>query len=236
MFKNLNVYELNGPKRNLWLKETLSKFPEGQKVLDAGAGELRNKQFCEHLDYKSQDLGTYDGKGDNAGLQTNEWDTSKVDIVCDIVDIPVEDGSFDIILCTEVLEHIPNPLIALKELTRTLKPGGELIITAPFASLTHFAPQHYYSGFNKYFYEKAFAELGLELLECTPNGNYYHYMAQELDRIWRMFKGPKLQVVPIKYITKVLMKFCIYYGNNVGRNSSDILCFGYHVRAQKSET
>lgn len=233
MFLKTNVYELNSPKRSKWLKEALDKIPAGKKILDAGAGELRNKEKCTHLDYTSQDLGTYDGVGDRSGLQTEVWDTSGIDIQSDITNIPIESESFDVVLCTEVLEHVPYPIDAVKELARVLKKNGELILTAPFCSLTHFAPQHFYSGFNKYFYERILLDHGLEILECSPNGNYFHYLAQELERLPRMMGdvGKKPSLIT-KVIIKVLTKICVKVGV-LDSKTSDVLCFGYHIRARK---
>ena len=94
----------------------------------------------------------------NTALQTKTWDNSKLDIVSDIIQIPLPDNSVDAIMCTEVLEHLPNPILAIKEFSRLIKPAGYLILTAPFASLVHFAPYHFASGFSRYFYEKHLAE------------------------------------------------------------------------------
>jgi 2-polyprenyl-3-methyl-5-hydroxy-6-metoxy-1,4-benzoquinol methylase len=43
-------------------------------------------------------------------------------------------------MCVEVFEHLPEPIKAVEEFARLFKPGGYLILTAPFCSLTHFAP------------------------------------------------------------------------------------------------
>jgi len=45
--------------------------------------------------------------------------------------LPFADQSFDLIVCSEVLEHIPNYEAALKEVARVLKPGGQLVISVP---------------------------------------------------------------------------------------------------------
>lgn len=143
--------QVNKINRDTWLKHTLENIAAGSRILDAGAGELKYKEFCKHLDYISQDFGMYDGVGDALGLQTNAWDQSKLDIISDITKIPEPDNSFDAIICIEVLEHLPNPVLAIKEFARLIKKGGNLIITAPFCSLTHFSPYHYSSGYNKNF-------------------------------------------------------------------------------------
>jgi len=54
-----NINELN---RQAWLKKTLTSLPAGARVLDAGAGELKNRQHCGHLTYVSQDFCQYEGQ------------------------------------------------------------------------------------------------------------------------------------------------------------------------------
>jgi len=114
----------NQATREAWLERTLASIPAGSRILDAGAGELQYKRFCSHLQYVSQDFGQYDGQGDGIGLQKGSWDQSRLDIVSDITAIPEPDASFDAIMCIEVLEHLPAPVDALRELIRLLKPGG----------------------------------------------------------------------------------------------------------------
>lgn len=66
-----------------------------------------------------------------------------MNILSDITTILELDASFDAVKCIEVFEHIPEPVKAVKEFSRILKPGGILILTAPFCSLTHFAPYYF---------------------------------------------------------------------------------------------
>ena len=127
------------------------------------------------LNYVGQDFGQYDGQGDE-GLQTGHWDNDRLDIVSDITEIPVENETFDAILCTEVFEHIPDAVAALNEFTRILKPGI-LLITAPFASLTHFAPYHF-CGYNKYWYQYHLPRLGFNIDTIEHNGSWFHFVAQ----------------------------------------------------------
>lgn len=168
-----NVGKNNEKYRITWVETTLKNIPSGKRILDAGAGEQQYRRFCSHLVYVSQDFAQYDGTGDGIGLQTGAWDQSKLDIISDICHIPEPEASFDVIMCTEVFEHLPDPLAAIKEFSRLLKSGGYLILTAPFCSLTHFAPYHYYTGFSRYFYEKHLPDNAFTLLEVSQNGNYF---------------------------------------------------------------
>lgn len=48
-----------------------------------------------------------------------------------ILDMPYEDGSFDVVLASEILEHVPEDVQAISELARILAPGGALAVTVP---------------------------------------------------------------------------------------------------------
>lgn len=176
-------FNSNENERNKWLTEIIAAIPSGLHILDAGAGELRNKPLCSHLNYVSQDICIYEGRGDANGLHTGVWNTSQIDIVCDIINIPQPDSSFDVILCSEVLEHVPDPLKVLDEFARLLKPGGKLIITAPFGSLVHFAPYHYATGFSRYWYEHHLPLRGLDIEKLTSNSDWFGCVKQELTRL-----------------------------------------------------
>jgi len=55
-------------------------------------------------------------------------------LVGDIMQLPFRDGIFDCILSSETLEHIPNDVLAMRELSRALKENGVVIITVPYGS------------------------------------------------------------------------------------------------------
>jgi len=52
-------------------------------------------------------------------------------VAMDIMDIPREDSAFDIVLCSHVLEHVPDDKRAIREIYRVLKPGGWAILQVP---------------------------------------------------------------------------------------------------------
>lgn len=231
MFK---VGTTNESSRVSWIEQTVKKIPAGLTLLDAGAGESQFKKFCGHLNYLAQDFGQYEGLGE-VGLQTGTWDNSKLDIVSDIVAIPLPDHSIDAIMCTEVLEHIPDPVAALQEFNRLLKPGGYLLITAPFASLTHFAPYHFASGLSRFFYEHHFKEIGFAIEDLQLNGNFFEYIAQETRRIKRVaakYAGYKFSLfdkIAVHLNLAVLEKLA-----KRDKGSSELLCYGIHVFARKT--
>lgn len=231
------VGQANERTRERWLEEVLGGLPKGSRILDAGAGELRHRELCAHLDYVSQDFAAYEGRGDARGLQTGRFDASRVDIVSDITDIPEPDASFDAVMCIEVLEHVPDPLAALRELARLLRPKGKLILTAPFASLTHFAPYHFASGFNLYFYRKHLGDLGLEIERLEPNGNFFEFLGQELRRVESVaerYAGLGVEPGERKSLEDVLRMLGRFSAKD--RGSNELLCFGYHVLAEKTSS
>ncbi len=52
-------------------------------------------------------------------------------VVGDALALPFEDAVFDKIIAAEVMEHIPHDTLAMKELFRVLKPGGQVAVTVP---------------------------------------------------------------------------------------------------------
>lgn len=229
LVKRLNINEYN---RQEWLARVLTKLPDGHRILDAGAGELKNRVYCNHLNYVSQDFCEFEGGGKcNEGLQFNYWDTSRIDIVSDISDIPEPDASFDAILCSEVLEHIPEPTDALNEFARLLKPGGVLILTAPFSSNVHMAPYYFCTGFSKYWYEYHLVQRGFEITELVPNGDWYTLLRQEIMRLGRIDRQGGIWVWPIGYAYALLG--LLYFGLRGKYSREDIACFGWQVLAVK---
>lgn len=224
----------NESARECWLERVLRSLPKGSRILDAGAGTQRYRKFCTHLNYVSQDFAEYDGKGDAAGLQTGEFNYGKLDIVSDITCIPEPDASFDAIMCIEVLEHLPHPVLAIKEFARLLRTSGYLILTAPFCSLTHFSPYHFCTGFSRYWYEKHLNDNNFDIIEIVANGNYFEYLAQEIYRVsaissrYAKDKPRLFELLSMYIIQRMLLRF-----SKKDSCSSELLCYGYHVLARR---
>jgi SAM-dependent methyltransferase len=232
--RNYVIGHKNWPTLEAWLKNKLASLPNGITLLDAGAGELKYKPYCSHVNYISQDFGEYDGKGDGVGYQEETWNTSKIDIISDITDIPLESFSIDAILCSEVFEHLPNPVQAIEEFSRLLKKGGQLILTAPFCSVTHFSPYFYSTGFSKYFYEYHLQKNGFEIQEIAFNGNYFESIASEIrsvDTIAQRFSDDKFTRFE-RFCRSVLLK-ALQRMEDKDKGSNEIKCHGVFINAVK---
>ena len=67
-----------------------------------------------------------------------------VDVVGDARTMPFSDASIDVVLCTQVLEHIPEPIAVIGEIRRVLKPGGTLLLSVPSIFPQHGSPGDYW--------------------------------------------------------------------------------------------
>lgn len=127
-------YDYNEYRLKKFVKRISALVGPQKKVLDVGAGELQYKKYFSQADYVSQDLCVGD----------EEWDYSKVDIISEIYNIPVDSKSFDYILCAQVIEHLKYPLKAFEEFSRILKDGGLLFVTCPLAWKEHQKPHDFF--------------------------------------------------------------------------------------------
>lgn len=72
-----------------------------------------------------------------------------VAVIGDAQALGIASQAFDAIVCTEVLEHLPEPRLAIDEMFRVLRPGGSLLLTTRFLFPIHDAP-HDYFRYTKY--------------------------------------------------------------------------------------
>jgi ubiquinone/menaquinone biosynthesis C-methylase UbiE/tetratricopeptide (TPR) repeat protein len=171
------IHDFNQRDRDRWMAEQAAGVPPGARVLDVGAGTCPYRGLFAHTLYQTHDFKAYEGEKLGGG---NAY--GAIDYVSDIAALPVPDASFDVVLCTEVLEHVPEPIAALREMARVLRPGGKLILTAPLGSGLHQLPFHFYGGFTPHFYEKFLPQFGVRVASVVPNGGFYRLMAQECNR------------------------------------------------------
>lgn len=199
--------------RDMWVRDAVRRVASQgslKSVLDVGAGSSPFRSTCEAvgLGYVSHDFAQYDGAGDADGLQCGTWKTDGYDVTCDILDIPAKFAS-DVVLCTEVLEHVPDPVRALEKMAHLVKPGGSLVVTVPFMSFMHQSPFWFQSGLSPYWFRYWVPRSGLTIDELLVTGDYVDFIDQELDRVSRGVPLPPKIWKPLRNVaTKVLRSKC----------------------------
>jgi SAM-dependent methyltransferase len=89
--------------------------------------------------------------------------------VCTLEDLQAPDEAFDLVLCTQVLEHVRRPEVALRQIARVLRPGGHAFITTHGTYPFHPHPTDYWRWTQQGF-EALFEDAGaLELVELVPH-------------------------------------------------------------------
>lgn len=108
------------------------------------------------------------------------------DVVGDVSHLPFADETFDSLLCTEVLEHVPELKFAINEMFRALRKGGKGYIAVLMMWYLHYEPHDYYR-YTKYGISYLFREGGFEIIVIEKNGGLVQFltsrMAEELF-IW----------------------------------------------------
>jgi SAM-dependent methyltransferase len=234
----INNYDFNKENREKWIADHAARLPKGALVLDAGAGRGPYKKYFSHCRYEAQDFGREPA---TIGKYID------LDYECDLTQIPVEDGRFDAVICTEVIEHLPDPIEAVKELARILRPGvGVLFLTAPLGSFLHQEPFHFYGGFTPHWYKKFLGEAGLEVISIDRNMGFFSLMGQEAVRYCSYLSWKNSKDVP-----SIVCRFSLAFGHSIfwiisrimvrfgplldklNLENANYATIGYHVFAKK---
>jgi SAM-dependent methyltransferase len=102
------------------------------------------------------------------------------DVLYDGQRLPFEDGSFDTVLCIQVLEHTPRPWDLVREIARVARPDGLVVLMAPFSFRLHEEP-HDYFRFSPHGLRELCAGAGLRVLEVTPLGSLWSLVGHKLN-------------------------------------------------------
>jgi len=95
-------------------------------------------------------------------------DGARPDILADACHLPLAGGCADIVLCTQVLEHVRRPADLLAECARLLRPGGQLVLSAPFWWPLHEEP-HDYLRFTRHGLAALLDDAGLQVRAIVPD-------------------------------------------------------------------
>lgn len=159
----------------------------------------------------------------------------KPDIVADVYNLPFVDNEFDIILCTEVLEHLIYPSCAISEMRRVLKPGGKLILTTRFVFPLHDAPGDYFR-YTKYGLTELFKDWQIESI--TAETQSLEAMAVLMQRLIFQIRyyGNKIIKILLLCLTKLFLCLNKFVKQEFGdikqtQRETSILTSGYYLIA-----
>lgn len=151
--------------------------------------------------------------------------------------LPFVDGAFDVVLCTEVLEHLQEPQRAIDEMHRVLKPGGQLLLTTRFLFPIHDAP-HDYFRFTKYglrYLLRRFERIDIE--EETDSVGALAVLVQRLGMQAHTLGSATLRagwLVAARMVKPLSFLITAEFGDS-GRRKAEkgIMTSGYHVACRK---
>lgn len=127
-------------------------------------------------------------------------DRSQPDVVSSALDIPFFSNTFDAVVSTEVLEHVPEPLRALKEMQRVLKPGGHLVLSTPMYWPRHEIPYDFF----RYPYDGMLhlvKESGLDLVKLYNRGRSYVFVGQVIQQV---------QPIRARWVSSLINRFFLW--------------------------
>jgi SAM-dependent methyltransferase len=147
------------------------ELPAGSRLIDVGAGNSPYRELFDHLHYESTDWEHSVHPGARA-----------VDHVGPAHDLPVPDEAYEAVLCTQVLEHVPNPDAVIAELYRVLRPGGRLYLTVPLAWELHEMPFDFYR-YTPHGLARILGGAGFTELDIRPRNDCFATLAQLLQNV-----------------------------------------------------
>jgi SAM-dependent methyltransferase len=127
------------------------------RVVDVGCGQ----RPYEHLfaGYDCEYLGV-------------DWEHRPgVDLVASGDDLPIESASIDVVICSQVLEHVENPNAVVKEMHRVLKPGGLALVSTHGLMRYHPNPHDYWRWTHAGLYRMFCTNGCWERIDVIPNGS-----------------------------------------------------------------
>jgi ubiquinone/menaquinone biosynthesis C-methylase UbiE len=167
--------------REFLVRRLIQKYNRGEKFLDAGCG---TGLILRHLPKGSIGI---DINPRNIKKAKTHAPKAKI-VLADIEKIPFKDNTFSTIICTEVIEHQPNPTKTISELYRVLKPGGVLIGSVPskmpiwnlrFLSSTCPHGEPFHKNFQKFELKKIFSKFKIKKLNLSVFGMSYFFVLEK---------------------------------------------------------
>ncbi|MBS1917215.1 MAG: class I SAM-dependent methyltransferase [Bacteroidetes bacterium] len=161
------------------LRKFTHAFSKG-RLLDIGCGNKPYESFFDGL------------VNEYIGCDVVQSSLNKVDVICEATNLKFPDEFFDTVFSTQVIEHVGAPQKMISEAFRVIKPGGFMILSAPFCWELHEEPYDFYR-YSKYGLKAIFEQAGFEVLLIQPNGGKWAAIFQmNLNMIYSSFKKKSL--------------------------------------------
>ena len=130
----------------------------------------------------------------------------------------IGDGQYDTVICSTVLEHVPRPFQAVKEMRRVLKKDGIILLSVPHMSRLHEIP-HDYFRFTEYGIREMLEKQGFTILQLDVSGSFLSFCAHQFSTVfvclfWRVpllkqisfLLNKYLVVLPVSWIEGKIMQ------------------------------
>jgi len=166
------------PRRRLWSPVAFGLYATllprlrhaSGRLLDVGCGSMPYRL------YVPPSVTSYEGMDVEAR-------TAGVTYIGDAQDMnQVMAKSYDFVLCSEVLEHLPRPEAAIAEMARILKPSGQLLLSVPFLSRLHEEP-HDYFRYTEHGLRALLERHEFEVREIVPIGSVFSFLGHQISTL-----------------------------------------------------
>lgn len=173
------------------LKKAIERFATG-RLLDIGCG---NKPY---------EIWSNEVVSEYLGCDIIQSSANKVDVLSPANNIPLENGSFDTVLSTQVIEHVEDHQGLVNEAYRLLKKDGYFILSGPMYWNLHEEPYDFFR-FTKYGFHHLLEKAGFEVCQVNANGGAWATLGQVINHTFD-FKNPDASTLVrgLKYVFRKL--------------------------------
>ena len=165
--KDMPLYSLRRCYVDAFCFRHIAHLPPGSRVLDLGGDRVSKRGRF--------DIGRYDLRVVYANLTA----AKQPHVQADANAVPFRGGCFDAVVCSELLEHVPDPLPVLRDAHRVLRVQGSLFVCVPFLFPLHPDPFDYGRYTDRYWNEQL-ARCGFESIEIEKQGLFWSVAADML--------------------------------------------------------
>lgn len=181
-YKNLKVFEELLKKVALFGRENLN-------IIDIGCGDKPFENYFSSHNY--------------IGIDFKPKDTSVIEH--DLSNrFPFDDNYFDVVILSEVLEHVPSPYFVLDEINRITKSNSLIFISTPFALQIHGAPFDFFR-YTKYFYIRLTKIYKWEMINFATSNSIFSSFLLLFNQFSLFLKLPYFLICPVWFIINLIV-------------------------------